>query len=81
MATSIYTITDTINEWSATGDLDDIWPTVESWYELSYPFNEDDNPTTVGDVLTELREKLNRHEPTDGLDEALALKIEAEVSE
>lgn len=78
MAISTYTVTDTINDQTVTGQIDDIWETVESWFELELPAFETEHgdTVTVGDQLNDLRNALNIHGFTAGLEEALSLKVE-----
>ena len=70
-----YTIADDITtENQATGDVDEVIEALRDWhgdnlYELLSEYY------TVDEVIDQLRQALNRREPTDGLEDALAITV------
>jgi hypothetical protein len=76
---TIYTITDlTSNDDTVTGTIEDIWPTIEGWYDLSaiaYT-TEEGTDVTVGDTLDLLAMTLNTCGYTGGYEESLQLNVE-----
>lgn len=68
---AIYTITDDIiPDNRTTGDLDEVIEALRGWHEE--PLGVPDEAATV---IDQLRQALNRREPTDDLEAALAITV------